>query len=161
VSTSTQAAESAITTLLQSYGALLRSYNKDLGSPTTCVEKVLALYTPDAVIMPPHFPPSVGQEGLRQAYTRIFTTVELEVEFDIDEIVVMGSGEWAFARTRARGTKTMLVSGVSEPAENQELFILRCEKDGEWKIARYAFSSMKALVQDGVRRSWKQASDAV
>ncbi|KAK0385402.1 hypothetical protein NLU13_7878 [Sarocladium strictum] len=140
----------AITGVLHSYAAVLASC-KDESSVSKSVEKMLELYTTDGVILPPHFRPSVGQDALRESYTRIFQTITLEIEFSIDEIVVM-SPEWAFARTTAAGTKTMLATGASEPHENQELFIFHLE-DGRWRIARYAFSSMKPLVQGGVRRS--------
>lgn len=140
----------AITNVLHAYAAALASYNGQ-GSVSTSVTQTLSLYTTDGVIMPPHFPPSVGQDSLRDSYTRIFQTIKLTIEFDIDEIVIL-SPEWAFARTTAKGTKTMLASGAEEEHHNQELFIFRCE-EGEWKIARYAFSTMKPLVQDGVRRS--------
>jgi ketosteroid isomerase-like protein len=141
----------AITAVLHAYAAALGSYN-GTGPVTSSVNQTLSLYTTDGVIMPPHFPPSAGQDSLRDSYTRIFQTIKLTIEFDIDEIVIMSPGEWAFARTTAKGVKTMLASGAEEEHHNQELFIFRCE-EGEWKIARYAFSTMKPLVQDGVRRS--------
>ncbi|KAF9777208.1 hypothetical protein IL306_004513 [Fusarium sp. DS 682] len=83
--------------------------------------------------MPPHFSASAGTQALTETYTRIFN-------------------KWAFARTTAKGTKTMLQTQTSESHSNQELFILKKE-EGSWKIARYAFSTMKPLVQDGIRRS--------
>jgi uncharacterized protein (TIGR02246 family) len=131
-----------ITTALHAYGAALKSRN---------VEDAVALYTSDGVILPPHFTASVGTQALRDSYTRIFATVQLEIKFSIDEIVVMGP-EWAFARTTAEGTKTMLKTGESERHANQELFIMKKE-EGSWKIARYAFSTMKPLVVNGVQRS--------
>jgi uncharacterized protein (TIGR02246 family) len=127
---------------LHAYGSALKSRN---------VDDTLSLYTSDGVILPPHFSAAVGTDALRNSYTRIFDTVQLEVKFSIDEIVVQ-SEEWAFARTTAEGTKTMLKSRQSEEHKNQELFILR-KVDGSWKIARYAFSTMKPLVVDGVQRS--------
>ncbi|PWY91647.1 NTF2-like protein [Aspergillus sclerotioniger CBS 115572] len=131
-----------ITAVLHAYGAALKTRN---------VEEAMALYTPDGVIMPPHFSASAGTEALRESYTRIFATIQLVIAFQIEEIVVM-SPEWAFARTTAEGTKTILATQESEPHANQELFILKKE-GGKWLIARYAFSTMKPLVQNGVRRS--------
>ncbi|KAK2059139.1 hypothetical protein LY76DRAFT_543383 [Colletotrichum caudatum] len=131
-----------ITAVLHSYGAALSNRN---------VEDAVALYTPDGVIMPPHFTAAAGTDALYVSYTRIFSSIQLDVEFDIEEVIVM-SPEWAFARTTAAGTKTMLATQESEPHANQELFIMKKE-NGSWKIARYAFSTMKALVQNGVRRS--------
>ncbi|GAA89062.1 hypothetical protein AKAW_07176 [Aspergillus luchuensis IFO 4308] len=131
-----------ISALLHAYGKALKSRN---------VDEAVALYTEDGVIMPPHFSASTGTEALRDSYTRIFATIQLVITFQIEEIVVM-SPEWAFARTTAEGTKTILATQESEPHANQELFILRREH-GKWLIARYAFSSMKPLVQNGIRRS--------
>lgn len=132
----------AITSVLHAYGAALKSRN---------VEDIVDLYTSGGVIMPPHFTAAVGTDSLRESYTRIFSTVQLVITFSIDEIVIM-SPEWAFARTTAEGTKTMLATQASEEHANQELFIMKKESEG-WKIARYAFSTMKPLFQDGVRRS--------
>ncbi|KPM43039.1 hypothetical protein AK830_g3503 [Neonectria ditissima] len=131
-----------ITALLHAYGAALKSRN---------VEDAVNLYTADGVIMPPHFSASAGTPALRDSYTRIFATIQLVISFDIEEVVVM-SPEWAFARTTAEGTKTMLATQESEPHANQELFIVKKE-GGKWKIARYAFSTMKPLVQNGIQRS--------
>lgn len=133
----------AIRSVLHAYGAALGNGN---------VDELLALYTSDGVIMPPHFPASAGQAALRETYARICQTIHLEIEFDIDEIVLTGE-DWAFARTTAEGTKTMLATKESEKHSNQELFILRKEGNEGWKIARYAFSTMKPLVQNGIRRS--------
>ncbi|KAJ4245688.1 hypothetical protein NW757_009952 [Fusarium falciforme] len=131
-----------ITAALHAYGAALKSGD---------VDQAVNLYTSDGVILPPHFTASAGTKALHEAYTRIFSSIELDPTFHIDEIVVM-SPEWAFARTTASGTKTMKATQESEPHSNQELFIMKKE-DGEWKIARYAFSTMKPLIQNGVRRS--------
>ncbi|GKT47396.1 uncharacterized protein ColSpa_07577 [Colletotrichum spaethianum] len=132
----------SITAVLHAYGAALKSRK---------VEDAVALYTSDGVIMPPHFTAAQGTSALYESYTRIFSTIQLVIKFDIEEVVVMSS-EWAFARTTAEGTKTMLATQESEPHANQELFIMKKES-GSWKIARYAFSTMKPLVQNGIRRS--------
>lgn len=132
----------AIIAVLHAYGDALKNRN---------VEDAVALYTADGVIMPPHFSASAGTDALRDSYKRIFSTVQLAASFQIEEVVLM-SPEWAFARTTAEGTKTILETQVSENLANQELFILRKE-DGAWRIARYAFSSMQPLVQNGIRRS--------
>ncbi|KAH8721785.1 hypothetical protein BGZ61DRAFT_492260 [Ilyonectria robusta] len=142
VKTVSSAEVEEITAALHAYGAALKSRN---------VEEAVALYTVDGVIMPPHFSASAGTQALRESYTRIFTSVQLVITFEIEEVVVM-SPDWGFARTTAEGTKTMLATQESEPHANQELFIMKKE-DGKWKIARYAFSTMKPLVQNGIQRS--------
>jgi uncharacterized protein (TIGR02246 family) len=127
--------QEAITALLHAYGSVLASRS---------LPDLLSLYTSDGVLMAPGFQPAVGSEALKNSYERIFSTIKLEIEFSIDEIVVMDS-EWAFARTTAEGRKFWLQKGMALKHHNQEIFV--CQKvDGEWKIARYCFSSMKPLV---------------
>ncbi|EFX01891.1 ketosteroid isomerase-like protein [Grosmannia clavigera kw1407] len=138
----TATATEQITATLHAYGAALKSRN---------VGEAVSLYTSDGVILAPHFPASVGAQALHDSYTRIFSSVQLNISFHIEEIVVQ-SDEWAFARTTAEGSKTMLKTQETESHSNQELFLMKVE-GGQWKIARYAFSSMKPLVQNGVRRS--------
>lgn len=94
--------------------------------------------------MAPGHAPASGQAALKASYERIFSTIRLEIEFSIDEIVVMGE-EWAFARTTAKGIKVWIKEGREEEHRNQELFVLRRE-EGEWRVARYCFSSMKGVV---------------
>lgn len=137
----TLTATEQITATLHAYGAALKSRN---------VEEAVSLYTSDGVILAPHFPASVGAQALHDSYSQIFSSVQLTIAFQIEEIVIQ-SEEWAFARTTAEGTKTMLKTQEWEPHSNQELFMK--VEGGKWKIARYAFSSMKPLVQDGIRRS--------
>lgn len=123
-----------ITALLHRYGAVLASHSRP---------DLLSIYTSDGVLMAPGFQPAVGTEALQASYERIFSTIKLEIEFSIDEIVVMGD-DWAFARTTATGTKYWLKKGTQEEHWNQELFVLK-KIDGEWKIARYCFSSMRPI----------------
>jgi uncharacterized protein (TIGR02246 family) len=131
--------------LLAQYATALR---------TRSVPAALALYTPDGVFMAPGQPAAVGTEALTRAYERVFGGGRLEVEFEVKDVVVMGSeGEWAVARTEARGRKVLLrmkseAEGGEEEvgevtAENQELFVLRKVEGEGWRIARYAFSSMR------------------
>lgn len=123
-----------ITTLLHAYGAVLSSRS---------ISDVLDIYTDDGVLMAPGYQPSVGKDALRTSYERIFSTIKLDIDFSLDEVVVM-NGDWAFARTTAAGTKHWLLKGSQESHHNQEIFI--CQKvNGAWKIARYCFSSMKPL----------------
>ncbi|KAG9896972.1 hypothetical protein KCV02_g16890, partial [Aureobasidium melanogenum] len=123
-----------ITTLLHAYGSVLS---------TRSISEVLNIYTHEGVLMAPGYQPAVGKDALKSSYERIFSTIKLDIEFSIDEIVVMNH-EWAFARTTAAGIKHWLLKGSQESHHNQEIFV--CQKvDGVWKIARYCFSSMKSL----------------
>ena len=126
-STDTQA---AITETLQRYETALNTSDTDA---------VMALYAEDGVFMPQHFASAVGEAQVRTAYNVVFATIKLDVEFDIVEIVQMADN-WAFARTNSVGTVKVLESGDGGPEANQELFVMQ-QIDGDWKIARYAFSS--------------------
>jgi uncharacterized protein (TIGR02246 family) len=117
--------------------AVLKAYEQVLNASD--VEGVLKLYTKDGVFMAQHNPSAVGIQQVEAAYTGVFQAIDLNVEFDIVEIEVIAD-DWAFARTNSSGTTTINATGDKIPEGNQELFVLR-KIDGDWKIARYAFST--------------------
>ena len=90
--------------------------------------------------MPSNGPSAIGQEQLKSSYEFVFKTIQLNIEFFIDEIVV--NGDYAFARTISKGTTLIHADGQTVPEENRELFILQ-KTDGKWKISRYMFNKMK------------------
>lgn len=104
------------------------------------LEGVMALYADDAVFMAQHSPSSVGTVAVRHAYEAVFKTIDLDIKFDIIEIKQL-SPTWAFARTHSAGTVKRLATGGGGPEANQELFVLKRSEAGQWRIARYAFSS--------------------
>lgn len=104
------------------------------------VSKVLTLYTNDGVFMPSNAPSAIGQEQLKGSYEFVFKTIQLNIEFFIDEIVE--NGDYAFARTTSKGTTLIHANGQTVPEENRELFILQ-KVVGQWKISRYMFNKMK------------------
>ncbi len=89
--------------------------------------------------MAQHNPSAVGIHQVEAAYTAAFQTIDLNVEFDIVEVEVI-SDDWAFARTNSTGTITINATGDKFAEGNQELFVLQ-KIDGDWKIARYGFST--------------------
>jgi uncharacterized protein (TIGR02246 family) len=125
-------------TTKQAVTALLAEYNDALNASST--DAVMPLYAEDGVFMPPYSPSAVGSEALRRAYDAVFNAITLNVKFTIAEIVELAP-EWAFARTNSVGTTLDHATGTKSAEANQELFILRKDRDGSWKIARYSFSS--------------------
>ena len=117
---------------------LLFKYRDALNASS--VDQVLPLYTTDGVFMPTGFPTAVGTEQVRGAYTGVFSSIKLNIEFFIDEIEV--DRDHAFARTTSKGTTLIHATGETVPEENRELFVLK-RTDGGWKIARYMFNKMK------------------
>lgn len=104
------------------------------------VSKVLTLYTNDGVFMPSNAPSAIGQEQVKGSYEYVFKTIQLNIEFFIDEIVE--NGDYAFARTTSKGTTLIHATGQTVPEENRELFVLQ-KVNGQWKISRYMFNKMK------------------
>ena len=117
--------------------AVLKGYEQVLNAGD--VAGVLKLYTKDGVFMAQHNPSAVGIHQVEAAYTGAFQAIDLNVEFDIIEVEVIAD-DWAFARTNSSGTTTINATGDQIPEGNQELFVLQ-KIDGDWKIARYAFST--------------------
>ncbi len=117
--------------------AVLKAYEQVLNASD--VAGVLKLYTKNGVFMAQHNPSAVGVHQVEAAYSGAFQAIDLNVEFDIVEVEVIAD-DWAFARTNSSGTTTINATGDKIPEGNQELFILQ-RIDGDWKIARYAFST--------------------
>ncbi|WP_421794417.1 YybH family protein [Haliscomenobacter sp.] len=117
---------------------LLFTYRDALNASNT--DKVLPLYTATGVFMPSNAPTSVGQDQVKGAYDFVFNSIQLKIEFFIDEIEV--HGDIAFARTTSKGTTLIHATGETVPEENRELFVLQKE-NGQWKIARYMFNKTK------------------
>lgn len=117
---------------------VLKTYERALNASD--VPGVLKLYAPGSVFMPQYSPSQVGMPAIRAAYAGVFKAIDLDIKFDIIEVRVLGNG-WAFARTNSSGTVKILANGARLAERNQELFVLQKQKNGAWKIARYAFSS--------------------
>ena len=108
--------------------ALLREYERALNASDV-----------DGVFMAQHDPSAVGIGQIEAAYTAVFRAIDLNVEFAIVEVDVIAQ-DWAFARTNSSGTTTINATGDEVAEGNQELFVLK-KIDGNWKIARYSFST--------------------
>ena len=65
--------------------------------------------------------------------------IALDVKFEIKEIVV-ASDEYAFASTTSAGIQKDLDTRTTSKEGNHELFVI-VKVDGEWKLARYCFST--------------------
>lgn len=115
----------------------LAAYNAALNRGE--VSMVMPLYTEDGVFMPPYSHSAVGQQAVRRAYDAVFQELKFHVKFNVAEIVVIAP-TWAFVRTNSAGTTDHRSTGKTTAESNQELFILRKDRDARWRIARYSFS---------------------
>ena len=117
---------------------LLSEYKKSLN--TSDANLSASLYTKDGIFMPTGAPSAIGSENILKSYAFIFSQIQLNIEFYIDEIVV--EGDFAFATTNSKGTTLIHANRQTVPEENRELFIFE-KIDGTWKIARYMFNKTK------------------
>jgi uncharacterized protein (TIGR02246 family) len=117
--------------------AVLAKYQDALNQSNT--DAAMKLYASDGVFMPQNSPSSVGAAAVRKAYDAVFNAIKLNVKFDIVEVRQLAP-EWAFARTNSAGRVTVNATGESSAEGNQELFVFQ-KIDGDWKIARYCFST--------------------
>jgi uncharacterized protein (TIGR02246 family) len=118
--------------------ALLAKYQDALNQSST--DAVMKLYAADGVFMPQNSRSSVGAQAVRKAYDAVFNAIKLNVKFDIAEVRQLAA-DWAFARTNSAGRVKVQATGESAAEGNQELFVFQ-KIDGDWKIARYCFSTI-------------------
>lgn len=104
------------------------------------VDRMLQLFTEDGIILLQGASTSIGTEAVGKFYLSLFKALDFDLKFNIDEVVQM-SAEWAFIRTTSSGKVTILSNNSNNLSKGHELFILKKQADGNWKIARYAGSS--------------------
>ncbi len=114
---------------------LLSEYKKSLN--TSDAKLAQSLYTKDGIFMPTEAPSAIGSENILKSYDYIFSQIQLNIEFFIEEIEV--ENNFAFATTRSEGTTLIRATGDTIPEANRELFIFE-KVDGDWKISRYMFN---------------------
>ncbi|MCB9082146.1 MAG: nuclear transport factor 2 family protein [Lewinellaceae bacterium] len=114
---------------------LLSEYQQALN--TSDAQLAQSLYTKDGIFMPTEAPSGIGSEGILKSYEYVFSQIQLNIAFFIEEIEV--EGNMAYAVTSSKGTVKIHANGVEAPEANRELFVFE-KVDGEWKIARYMFN---------------------
>ena len=111
------------------------SYEKALNSNN--VDSVLQQFAKDGILVLQGSPTCIGTEAVKGFFISIFKIIDFDTKFTIEEIVHMSS-EWAFVRTTTRSNNS-----TDSREGGHEIFILKKQADGNWKIARYAGSSAK------------------
>ena len=119
----------------QKIEALLAQYKKALN--TSDAQLAQELYTKDGTFMPTEAPSGIGSEAILKSYEFVFSQIQLNIEFFIEEIEV--DGNMAYAVTSSKGTTLIHATGDTVPEANRELFVFE-KVNGEWKIAKYMFN---------------------
>ncbi len=114
---------------------LLGDYEKSLN--TSDAKLAQSLYTKDGIFMPTEAPSGIGSEGILKSYEYVFSQIQLNIKFFIEEIQV--DENMAFAVTSSKGTTLIRATGETIPEANRELFVFEKVND-EWRIARYIFN---------------------
>ena len=121
---------------------LLSQYEQALNTSDAVLAQ--SLYTRDGIFMPSEAPSGIGSEGILKSYKYVFSQIQLDIKFFIEEIEV--EGNMAFAVTSSEGTVQIHATGETVPEANRERFVFEKIKD-EWKIARYMFNKTEPKPQ--------------
>lgn len=119
----------------QQIESLLNEYKRSLN--TSNAKLAQSLYAKEGIFMPTEAPSAYGSEDIFKAYEFIFSQIQLNIDFYIDEIEV--ESNFAFAVTSSKGSTLIRATGETIPEANRELFVFE-KVEGEWKIARYMFN---------------------
>ncbi len=101
------------------------------------IDKILNLFSSDAVLVLQQMPTTQGTEKIKSAYNNLFKMLEFNLTFTIQELVFI-SEEWAFIRTITTGQTKMKSNNKENEANGHEIFILKKIDNDGWKIFRYA-----------------------
>ncbi|WP_316839754.1 nuclear transport factor 2 family protein [Pedobacter gandavensis] len=105
------------------------------------VQQAVGQYTEDGVFMPTGFPTASGTSELTTAYENVFKAIQLNVTFNVEEIVSLDDNV-AFVRTQSSGTQLIQANSQKTEELNREFFLMK-KDNGVWKIARYMFNQPK------------------
>ena len=97
------------------------------------VERLMEVYAPDAVILPPGGPSIEGSETIRELFRQEFERFDTKIAFTTVEIEVEGDMAYRRGNYVWRGTPR----GTDQPLETRNKFleIWKRQPDGGWRIA--------------------------
>ncbi len=97
------------------------------------IERVVAYYAADALLMPPGEAPVAGRDRIRPRYEALFASFTPAIELRIEEACV-GAG-LGFVRGRNGGRLLPRASGEIRMLDDGFVMLLRLEADGVWRIS--------------------------
>ena len=115
------------------YGKMLNTEN---------VDGVVEAYATDGIFYPYNLPTASGSDEIRKSYTNIFNTIKLNVDFVFEDVIV--NGNLATVVTSSAGKVFVKGPGIEAPEANREVFVLKKDVDGKFKIAHYMFNKSEA-----------------
>ncbi len=97
------------------------------------VERLMEVYAPDAVILPPGGPIIEGSETIRELFRQEFERFDTKIAFTTQEIEI--EGYMAFRRGRYVWRGTPRGSGQTIETTNKFLEVWKRQPDGSWRLA--------------------------
>lgn len=103
------------------------------------VNRLLTVYTPDVVMMPPNEPLVRGEDGVRKWAEAMFGQVTMTGRYSASDVSV--SGDWAV--DRYVGVLTITPKGGGSPIEEKikGVHIMKRQPDRTWRIAQDVWNS--------------------
>lgn len=103
------------------------------------IESILSLFTDDPILLPPGQSPVFGREAIRSLYQTFFDAYTVKGECHVEEIEVSGDLGYVWVNYAL----TASPKGEGEPIHDnsKSLFLVRRQKDRNWKIARLMVNS--------------------
>jgi uncharacterized protein (TIGR02246 family) len=97
------------------------------------LEKALAHYADDAVLMAPGMPPSMGKEAIRNALQLMLSDPALSLKFQASRVEVAKSGDMAY--TQGSYTMTVTDPNSKQVVHDRGSYVTtyRKQADGSWK----------------------------
>ncbi len=102
-------------------------------------DAVAALYSSDAIRMPPDAPEVRGREAIRQNLQATFEAADIEVQVHVEETEF--SGELASVRGTFALITTPKDGSASAEIQGNWMRLMRREPDGRWLVARELWNS--------------------
>lgn len=97
------------------------------------VERLMEVYAPDAVILPPGGPTIEGSETIRELFRQEFERFDTKIAYTTQKIEVEGDMAYRRGRYVWRGTPRG-APGPAVETTNKFLEVWRRQPDGSWRI---------------------------
>jgi uncharacterized protein (TIGR02246 family) len=112
------------------------------------VDRVVALFDPEATIQPPTGASIVGHEAIRDFTEAFLARAELKLETVVDRVLSAAANDLAYSQGTYRIGWT---TAAGEPAEAQGSFaVVWGKREGEWRVLVDSFNAVPSIETGGM-----------
>jgi uncharacterized protein (TIGR02246 family) len=97
------------------------------------IERVLAYYAPDAILLPPNESPVSGRTAIRPRYEALFRDFDPAIEGRVDESCV--SGDHGYVRGHNGGSLRSRTGAPDRRLDDSYLMLVTRNAAGQWRIS--------------------------